>query len=388
MEHVSYHDKILAHLYNYRHLRYDIDYDAPAQITQDGIAESVGITRSHVSIILRRMIESNEVVFSFASVKRSSRPQKRKVYHITDAGKKILADRIRSLKEDDVELMDLCSIMGADDFDALKSKFGDRLECIGCLSVIRTRITTSDVGFASPVIVVRPNGEVAVQTAFKTRLLRICPEKKIMEWHSMAADWCLDRDCPVSERVYHLGMAGRDREALRLLSENGHDIMDNADRDLSIVVSKVVMRNGRSDLLPMAARMALDTGELETASEMIPKITESDPCLGHSLVCEVLLRSDRTEEALSLAKARGSADIDSGLILGLCLYANDRYAEALDTFEATKGMMLEQGCIFRMDELLRWEAVIEMEMGDSECAKELLDSALKLSRNRDRKLVL
>lgn len=60
-QNVSLHDKMLAHLYRYRYVRNDIEYDAPYELTQEGSGIAIGITRSHASIILARMMDKGEV---------------------------------------------------------------------------------------------------------------------------------------------------------------------------------------------------------------------------------------------------------------------------------------------------------------------------------------
>ena len=54
---ISVKDKIVAHLFRNRHVNPNDIYNLPWDITQDGIASSLGITRAHASIELKRLKE-------------------------------------------------------------------------------------------------------------------------------------------------------------------------------------------------------------------------------------------------------------------------------------------------------------------------------------------
>ncbi len=61
MDKITLTDRILTHLYRFKHINSDIKYNAPEELTQTGIALSLGITRSYASLLLGRMLEKKLV---------------------------------------------------------------------------------------------------------------------------------------------------------------------------------------------------------------------------------------------------------------------------------------------------------------------------------------
>lgn len=147
MNHITVKDRVMAHLMRYNHVGYDVVLNAPAEITQDGIASAVGISRSHVSQILGDMLKRKEISYSVATIKNSQYAIKRKTYHLTEYGKLVYRRRAEDLQNCGLSpsLMDpplninYCSTEG---FDTLSMADIDR---IGCLCVMRRTFTRSDL---------------------------------------------------------------------------------------------------------------------------------------------------------------------------------------------------------------------------------------------------
>lgn len=78
-------EKVLLHLYRYRHISETEDFVIPNELTQNGIAEALGISRSHASILVSNLVEDGRVVCRKGRVKGSEK-NTRKVYFITPLG--------------------------------------------------------------------------------------------------------------------------------------------------------------------------------------------------------------------------------------------------------------------------------------------------------------
>lgn len=76
-------EKILLHLLDYLKFR-DQNWDVPFDVTQEGIASSVGIARCNVSRAMKKILEKGFIEERVAHVKDSER--RRKVYFITSQG--------------------------------------------------------------------------------------------------------------------------------------------------------------------------------------------------------------------------------------------------------------------------------------------------------------
>ena len=77
MKEISYHDRASALLFEYKHINNDIVFDAPLELTQDGIAMGLGVSRGHSNVIIKRMIDNNEVEVVCSSIKGSNSAKKR-----------------------------------------------------------------------------------------------------------------------------------------------------------------------------------------------------------------------------------------------------------------------------------------------------------------------
>lgn len=75
-------ERILVHLYQYR--RHQDAFVCPTGMSQGGIANTLGISRAHAAIELRRQMEAGRVAVRIAHV--TGMPTRRKVYALTLRG--------------------------------------------------------------------------------------------------------------------------------------------------------------------------------------------------------------------------------------------------------------------------------------------------------------
>jgi tetratricopeptide (TPR) repeat protein len=90
-------EKILFHLF--QNLKSEDKYEVPFDVTQDGIAQSCGISRAHAAIELKKLRESNQIVEKLSHVKRAK--SRRKVYFLAPEGKSKagkIAEHVRNEK--------------------------------------------------------------------------------------------------------------------------------------------------------------------------------------------------------------------------------------------------------------------------------------------------
>jgi tetratricopeptide (TPR) repeat protein/DNA-binding MarR family transcriptional regulator len=83
-------ERVLVHLSGF--LRHADAYECPPEMTQDGIAAALGISRAHVALELKRLRSLSRVEERMAHV--AGAKTRRKVYHLTPAGQEI-ARRMR-----------------------------------------------------------------------------------------------------------------------------------------------------------------------------------------------------------------------------------------------------------------------------------------------------
>lgn len=92
-------EKILFHLYQY--LKSEDKYEVPFDVTQDGIAQSCGISRAHAAIELKKLRESGQIVEKLSHVKRAK--SRRKVYFLAQEGKTKASKIVEHVNNEKVE---------------------------------------------------------------------------------------------------------------------------------------------------------------------------------------------------------------------------------------------------------------------------------------------
>ena len=310
---VTIRDKILAHLYRYRRYNRPTIEGGPMEITQEGLGNIVGITRSHACVALNRMIENNEVEIYLSTVKGSKRMVKRKLYHITEIGKCQYLRRLDELREVGIDLENIGKELNECSFDDISRIAKDRIDDIGCLLVLRDEVRREDVDYEIPLISFRTDGRMNVKEYIRDSMMhKSSPEDK-RRWHSKAADWCMDHGRPIGERIYHLVLSGRDWEATRLVRRHRFSLMDSIDAGLSEAVYELCRRQPDPEVMSIGARIALNNNLLEDAESLCIKISEIDPAMGHGLMSDILAKRDHFNEALDLAKSSCGSKPDSGI---------------------------------------------------------------------------
>ena len=81
-------ERIVVHLSQF--LRHQDEYVVPPGMAQSGIAESLGISRAHTAIELRRAMDAGRVEVRIAHV--TGAPTRRKVYRLTPKGERVLGE--------------------------------------------------------------------------------------------------------------------------------------------------------------------------------------------------------------------------------------------------------------------------------------------------------
>ena len=92
-------EKILYHLFQY--IKSEDKYEVPFDITQDGIAQSCGISRAHAAIELKKLREGEQIIEKLSHVRRAK--SRRKVYFLSQEGKAKATKIVEHVKVEKVE---------------------------------------------------------------------------------------------------------------------------------------------------------------------------------------------------------------------------------------------------------------------------------------------
>ena len=363
----------MLHLYRYRYYDMDGFDDAPFDVTQDGISEALGISRSYSSLILGRMRRDGIVTSSRSMVINKTGRVSRQVYALTESGLR-RCDSLIGERDADVLLPRTLNHCRTTDFDRLAEE--DR-DVLGSLILIRTPVHFSQTpkGRNQPLLPIDASGMVFIRADTRRTFRDRADPETLRRWHSLAADWCADNSGPLDERILHLVGAERIREAAKLAGSNRYAIMDSPDPGTVDALDLISRNPGMDDLAEVAAFSYLRLGMLDKARSAAGRISDDSVCLKGAMMAEILLAEGRRSAALERALDVYCADVRTALILGKCMAANGRHAEAVVYLRKARRCMTESGCLFRLDEALRWEAESYLSLGNPELALHLLEAA-------------
>lgn len=235
VENVTIRERILLHLNRFPGYGPDEIYNIPFDLTQDGIASVMGISRAHTSLEMKKLKEAGKADEWLAHIKSAG--AKRKAYYLLPDGiseaeqlKKRFADK--GLQVDSLLDMKRCdpNAMWDNLSDADKETFG--LACTFRVPIPRKSIPDTSTG----VIPSDYDGYITISEIVAKKYLALGDAEKRKSWHSRAADWWVDNGDDLQERLYHLSCAGRNSDACRLLIKNAYQFIDNANEDLLAIL--------------------------------------------------------------------------------------------------------------------------------------------------------
>lgn len=381
MDKLNLREKTLVYLSRYSYIDPNIEFSAPLDITQDGVAMALGLTRAHASSVLRRMVERGSVICGQARVKGSPSAVKRKVYFLSPQGSRECREiletaRSEGLDEREVILPRDINRFGADAIAGMDPV--DR-DLVGMVCALRSPVRREDIP-RTDAIPFDFRGYSAVKEDTRRRVMSWADESDVRRWHSFAADWCTDHGGDTRERLYHLQKAGRIREARLLASEHAFEISDSGGDEPYRIMRELSEDSGDARLLYTSCLMAIRRGDTASAHELAGKAGEIDPCIGGSLESEVLVSEGRIDEAVGVALDSYRGDAGTALALGKCLVEAGRPSEAVPFLKRSRQCMVSDGCLYRMDDVLSYESMANEDLGEKERADALKDMASCMRR--------
>jgi len=240
-------------------------FNVPFDLTQDGIASVLGISRAHVSLELKKLKEVGKISDWQAHIKGSG--SKRKAYCLLPDGiadaemlkKKfekagISIDALLDMKRCDPGIM--WDNLSAKD----KETFG--LACVFRVPILRKTLPETNTG----VIPYDFYGKTCIGDVVRERYLSLADPESVKVWNSRAADWWMDNGNDGQERLYHLVNAGRSTEACKLILRNSDKFLENPNEDLLKVVKETtVIPKYTESIYNIRAKVALECDDIDDA---------------------------------------------------------------------------------------------------------------------------
>ena len=386
MEHATIRERILLHLSRFKMVNEEEVYNLPFDLTQDGIAAALGISRAHSSLELKKLRVAGKVKENQVHVIGSG--IRRKVYYLEPDGK-TEAEHLRKKLEDigvsietildmrrcDPELM--WEKLSPSDRDALG------LACAIRVPVNKKLLPPTDAG----IIPATHQGIVNIPIETKKKYLEAVDIESVHKWNSDAADWWMDNVPDDQERLYHLMAAGRSLESNKLLIRMSEEFLGNCNDDLlEIVKNMEVPVKDKLATWSVKAKIAVICGDPDYAERCALELEKLGSEESDIVRAEIKLVKNDAEAALSAAKDiysnKGTAR--SAMLAGRSLFTLKKYDEADKFLAETLKKFTSEGDVSRLDEIMILRAGIAYNRGNKDECLSYLGKALRSTRNSER----
>lgn len=270
-EDVTVKQRILLHLSRFPGYGPEEDYTVPFDLTQDGIASVVGITRAHASIDLKKLVETDHIVAWQAHIKGSR--TKRFVYAIQPKGALEAASIKETVEKAGMTVEALLDMKRCDPDTKWRSLSPADRETFGKACVLRTPVPRKDLPPTSTGVVPTDyGGMIQISRGTADMFLSRADAVSLRRWHCWAADYWLDRR-EHAERLFHLIKAGRNLEANWLAVRMKSDILFSPNEDLLHSLSLIVPEDGlEKNIAWLCAEAAIGCRDIGKAREMADKL--------------------------------------------------------------------------------------------------------------------
>lgn len=387
MDNTTIRERILLHLSRFKMVNEEEVYNLPFDLTQDGIAAALGISRAHSSLELKKLREAGKVRENQVHVIGSG--IRRKVYYLEPDGK-TEADHIRKKLEDaGVPFETVLDMRKCDPglmWDKLSPSDRDALglACVIRIPVNKKLLPPTDSG----VIPATHEGIVNISTETKKRYLDAVDAESVRRWNSAAADWWMDNVSDDQERLYHLSAAGRSAEANRLLINKSASFIENHNDDLLEIIKGMEVpakdKLASWSIRSMIAVACRDADFAERAASELDGLGSDD---GEIIRGESKLIRKDPGSSLEIAEKvySESGTARSAMLVCRSLYAMGRYDDAEKAIVDVMKKFAETGDISRLDEMMVLRAGIAYGRGNSQDCLSYLGKALASCRNEARR---
>ena len=378
MDQITQSQKVMLHLYRYRTVDPYVKYMASYDMTQSGIGECLGISRSHASVVVGKLEKEGllESVSATLSNAPPTGPLTRKVYKLTHEGLARCRELMDELGMEEGSPLPIVprniNHCRTDSFDSLPDRDRDFL---GCLIVLEMEVSLQMLpeGRDHPLVPIDTKGHVSIRKRTRELYMGRASPDELARWHSLAADFCADHGGTEAERMTHLILGRRRKEAVKYALCNGYALMDSPDRNLAKLMDELDSDTDGNPLAEIVTLCYIRLGMTHEARGSLSRMREGP--LSGAMESELLLAEGRKSDALDKALESYNSDTATAIALGKCMAANSRYGEAAVFLRRARMCMMETKCLFRLDESLTWEGDCYLALGKKMLAKRLTEAA-------------
>jgi len=380
-------ERIVLHLAQYS--KYIDSYDAPLDVSQDGIAAALRISRAHAAIELKKLKDGGEVIEKLVHIKRGK--TKRKVYFLTPPGEE-RARLIRQFAESegiDIQpFLDLKKCKGPELWGALDDYQRSVLAraCIFRVPFARTALPETSISL----LPVDTEGMVDMPADLRNYVpTQVAPEL-LRQYHSLAADHWLSVG-NYRERLFHLLQAGRHWEAEAMVGSKGVAPLGMADGELLKMLMSITPTSERyrGRVLHAQAEVARLAGDLELAmakaSELRAMPSPQDRFNGMMIEAIVLRARGQHDSSLALLQQAtseyGGEEVTAECEMAETLIQAGRYVEARTALDHAISLGVADGD--QLERIFYQLGTVSLRLGDGAGAVRFFSKSRGAARNKE-----
>ena len=310
MSSLSVKQKALIFLNKYRTLDSSDVYNTPWELTQDGVANALCISRAHACIVLNQLKGEDMVEEKITHIKNGK--IRRKSYFILPAGMETAAELLKTAEKEGIDLsFILDSKKQGTNIAVEKLSESDRY-ALGCACAFKTPVQMTVLPqFKYLSVPVDINDYVQIDRELRESFLNSASDEERASWHGYAANYWFDRkikkgndynEC-IHELLYQYVESGRNRDACKLISTDLFYFVNTIDDELHDTVAKVKpIEKYLRDVLVLSISIHIDYGEIEDAEKDIEELKKIDPLCASAYVFDVeMLKGNRAAAEKAIA---------------------------------------------------------------------------------------
>ena len=307
---LSVKQKALIFLNKYKSLDSSDIYNTPWELTQDGVANALCISRAHACIVLGQLKIEDMVEEKVTHIKNGK--IRRKSYFILPSGIEEAAELLKIAEKEKIDLsFILDSKKQGANVSLEKLNESDRY-ALGCACAFNMPMPPSVLPQLKNVSVpVDINGLIMIDSDLRKNMLESASEEEKASWHGYAANYWFDRkqkkdldyhEC-IHELLYHYVESGRNRDACKLISAELFYFVNSITDELHDTVAKVEpIEKYLKDVLILSVNIHLEYGEIDEAAKDIEALKVIDNGCASAYVFDIeMLKGNRAaaEAAIS-----------------------------------------------------------------------------------------
>ena len=334
--------KALIFLNKYKALDRNDVFNTPWELTQDGVANALCISRAHASIVLNQLKNEDKAEERITHVKNGK--AQRKSYFITPAGMGEASELLEIIEKESIDVSFLLdSKKRGSNVDISKLSESDRL-ALGCACAFTMPVPVSSLppitNFSLPTDV---NGNVVVDPELRENVLKNANDEEKAQWHGYAANYWFDKkikraddfyEC-IRELLYHYVESGRNRDACKLISSELYYFINSIDDQIHDTVKKVrPIEKYAKDVLMLSIEVCLEYGEMDEAEGLLKDLRAVDKDCASIYEFDIAMKKGNKDLAKAAIAGNWKDYPMAGVRWASLLREEGRYQEARDVLSS------------------------------------------------------